>query len=137
MNLLNQIRLNKKYIWLLFFVATLGFLYLIYDNYNKNMSKYYTEYLKIKEMKFLVKNQIKTNLKSDEHSLSTFFKSKGFDVESIGTFENGIEIKLKEVNPVKLVKTIYELEKNGIKILSLKAVDNTGLGEMSVKLVLK
>jgi hypothetical protein len=129
--------LKKPYIvaFFVFFNAILTLL--LYDRYKDTIKTYYLEYIKIKEMKFLLNNRIQTTLKPDEVSLSQFFKSKNYEVESVYTGENGIEVKLKHVNPYNLVETIYDLESNGITVVKLKAVDNTGLGKMSVFMVLK
>ena len=129
--------LKKSNILVFLIILNVILIFIIYDRYNKNLKTYYAEYLKIKEMKFLLNNRIQTSLKADENSLSQFFKSKNFEVDSIYTGENGIEVKLKQVNPYNLVEVIYELESNGINIKNLKAVDNTGLGKMSVFMVVR
>ncbi len=137
MDLINQLKIDKKYVLILITVLNIFLLVLTYGKYRDFIGKYNNEYSKVKEMKFLLNNRIQTSLKADETSLSQFLKSKNFEVDSIYTGENGIEVKLKQVNPYNLVEVIYELESNGINIKNLKAVDNTGLGKMSVFMVVR
>ncbi|WP_156925211.1 hypothetical protein [Sulfurihydrogenibium subterraneum] len=135
--MINQLKIDKKYVLILITVLNIFLLVLTYGKYRDFIGKYNNEYSKVKEMKFLLNNRIQTSLKADETSLSQFLKSKNFEVDSIYTGENGIEVKLKQVNPYNLVEVIYELESNGINIKNLKAVDNTGLGKMSVFMVVR
>ncbi|PMP76330.1 MAG: hypothetical protein C0178_06025, partial [Sulfurihydrogenibium sp.] len=112
-------------------------LYLLYQRYEIFLKKFYVEYRKLKEMQFLVNNKVQTSITLTEDGISSFLKAKGLDVSSVSTVENGIEVQLKQVNPLVLVDTIYELEKNGISVNNLKAVDNTGTGKMNVDMVLR
>ncbi len=137
MDLINQLRIDKKYVLALLTVLNIFFLGLILSKYKVFINNYNNEYLKIKEMKFLLNNRIQTTLKPDEASLSDFFKSKNFEVESIYIGENGTEIKLRQVSPYKLAETVYDLESNGINIKKLEAIDNTGIGKMNVYMVVK
>ncbi len=59
------------------------------------------------------------------------------DVDSVTMMENGIQVKLKQSDPKLLIETVYSLEKNGLTINTLKAIDNTGTGKMSVDMVIR
>ncbi|MGC9121214.1 MAG: hypothetical protein ACP5G3_07140, partial [Sulfurihydrogenibium sp.] len=129
--------LQKKYVLLIILFVNLLILYLLYQRYEAFLKKFYVEYRKLKEMQFLVNNKVQTSITLTEDGISSFLKAKGLDVSSVSTVENGIEVQLKQVNPLVLVDTIYELEKNGISVNNLKAVDNTGTGKMNVDMVLR
>ncbi|MGB9766938.1 MAG: hypothetical protein ACPLXN_05640 [Sulfurihydrogenibium sp.] len=137
MDLLNIPKLQKKYVLLIILFVNLLILYLLYQRYEGFLKKFYVEYRKLKEMQFLVNNKVQTSITLTEDGISSFLKAKGLDVSSVSTVENGIEVQLKQVNPLVLVDTIYELEKNGISVNNLKAVDNTGTGKMNVDMVLR
>ena len=137
MDLLNIPRLQKKYVLLIILFVNLLILYLLYQRYEIFLKKFYVEYRKLKEMQFLVNNKVQTSITLTEDGISSFLKAKGLDVSSVSTVENGIEVQLKQVSPLVLVDTIYELEKNGISVNNLKAVDNTGTGKMNVDMVLR
>ncbi|MGC9080965.1 MAG: hypothetical protein ACP5H4_04670 [Sulfurihydrogenibium sp.] len=129
--------MQKKYVLLLILFVNLLILYLLYQRYEIFLKKFYVEYRKLKEMQFLVNNKVQTSITLTEDGISSFLKAKGLDVSSVSTVENGIEVQLKQVSPLVLVDTIYELEKNGISVNNLKAVDNTGTGKMNVDMVLR
>ncbi|MGC8942160.1 MAG: hypothetical protein ACP5KF_05800 [Sulfurihydrogenibium sp.] len=129
--------MQKKYVLLIILFVNLLILYLLYQRYEIFLKKFYVEYRKLKEMQFLVNNKVQTSITLTEDGISSFLKAKGLDVSSVSTVENGIEVQLKQVNPLVLVDTIYELEKNGISVNNLKAVDNTGTGKMNVDMVLR
>ncbi|MGC8869181.1 MAG: hypothetical protein ACP5P7_05925, partial [Sulfurihydrogenibium sp.] len=137
MSSINFNRLQKKYVLLIILFVNLLILYLLYQRYEGFLKKFYVEYRKLKEMQFLVNNKVQTSITLTEDGISSFLKAKGLDVSSVSTVENGIEVQLKQVNPLVLVDTIYELEKNGISVNNLKAVDNTGTGKMNVDMVLR
>ncbi|PMP64005.1 MAG: hypothetical protein C0198_00600 [Sulfurihydrogenibium sp.] len=122
---------------LIILFVNLLILYLLYQRYEIFLKKFYVEYRKLKEMQFLVNNKVQTSITLTEDGISSFLKAKGLDVSSVSTVENGIEVQLKQVSPLVLVDTIYELEKNGISVNNLKAVDNTGTGKMNVDMVLR
>lgn len=137
MDIISLKRMQKKYFSLLFSVVNIVVLFLIYEKYERLMTIYYGEYARLKEMYFLVNNRVQTNITLTESSVSTFFKSKGLDVDSVTMMENGIQVKLKQSDPKLLIETVYSLEKNGLTINTLKAIDNTGTGKMSVDMVIR
>jgi len=130
--------LNKRILILtMFSIFLVGYIYL-YIEYSNARNRINKEYTKYKEMSFLLKNFKSDKIQEiDEVILNKLFKGKGVEVKSISKVEDTFLIHLKEVDMVRLTDIIYSIEKLGVEIVQMEAIDNTGKGRYEVKIKLR
>ena len=130
--------LNKRILILaMFSIFLVGYIYL-YIEYSDARNRINKEYTRYKEMSFLLKNFRSEKRKEiDEVILNKLFKGKGVEVKSISKVEDTFLIHLKEVDMVRLTDIIYSIEKWGVEIVQMEAIDNTGKGRYEVKIKLR
>ncbi len=130
--------LNKRIILLAYLsLFLLGYIY-IQVEYSNLRDKVNKEYIKYKEMSFLLKNYKQEKRKEvDEVFLNQFFKNKGIEVKSISRVEDTFLIDIETLDMIKLTDIIYNIEKLGVEIVQVSAVDNTGKGMYEVRIKLR
>jgi hypothetical protein len=131
-------RLKKRYA-ILFFVllsALLGFFLL--DRYYKLRDSYYKDYLKHKEIMFLLVNyQGRKREEPTEQLVRGLFSQYQGEFKSFRQTEAGYEVQGTNLPGEKLPYLIYALEEKGISVQKLRAVDNTGQGLFEIYLLLR
>ncbi len=130
--------LNKRTITLLMVLIFLsGYIY-IYSEYSNFRDKVNRELSRYKEIKFLL-NNFKESKKTDidEVFINQFFKNKGIEIKSISRVEDTFLITINTIDLVRLTDIIYSIERQGIEILQISAVDNTGKGRYEVKIKIR
>ncbi len=131
-------RLKKRYA-ILFFVllyALLGFFLL--DRYYRLRDGYYRDYLKHKEIMFLLANyQGRKREAPTEQLIRMLFSQYQGEFKSFRQTEAGYEVQGTNMPGEKLPYLIYALEETGISVQKLRAVDNTGQGLFEIYLLLR
>jgi hypothetical protein len=131
-------RLKKRYA-ILFFVllyALLGSLLL--DRYYRLRDSYYGDYLKHKEIMFLLANyQGRKREAPTEQLVRGLFSQYQGEFKSFRQTEAGYEVQGTNLPGEKLPYLIYALEEKGISVQKLRAVDNTGQGLFEIYLLLR
>ena len=131
-------RLKKRYA-ILFFVllyALLGILLL--DRYYRLRDSYYGDYLKHKEIMFLLANyQGRKREAPTEQLVRGLFSQYQGEFKSFKQTEAGYEVQGTNLPGEKLPYLIYALEEKGINVQKLRAVDNTGQGLFEIYLLLR
>jgi hypothetical protein len=131
-------RLKKRYA-ILFFVllyALLGSLLL--DRYYRLRDSYYKDYLKHKEIMFLLANyQGRKREAPTEQLVRGLFSQYQGEFKSFRQTEAGYEVQGTNLPGEKLPYLIYALEEKGISVQKLRAVDNTGQGLFEIYLLLR
>jgi hypothetical protein len=131
-------RLKKRYA-ILFFVllyALLGSLLL--DRYYRLRDSYYGDYLKHKEIMFLLANyQGRKREAPTEQLIRGLFSQYQGEFKSFRQTEAGYEVQGTNLPGEKLPYLIYALEEKGISVQKLRAVDNTGQGLFEIYLLLR
>jgi hypothetical protein len=131
-------RLKKRYA-ILFFVLLYGLLsFLLLDRYYKLRDSYYGDYLKHKEIMFLLANyQEKKREAPTEQLIRGLFSQYQGEFKSFRQTEAGYEVQGTNLPGEKLPYLIYALEEKGISVQKLRAVDNTGQGLFEIYLLLR
>jgi hypothetical protein len=131
-------RLKKRYA-ILFFVllyALLGSFLL--DRYYRLRDSYYRDYLKHKEIMFLLANyQGRKREAPTEQLIRGLFSQYQGEFKSFRQTEAGYEVQGTNLPGEKLPYLIYALEEKGISVQKLRAVDNTGQGLFEIYLLLR
>ncbi len=130
--------LNRRIINAVFILVLIGGYLVVYLNYSEIRNAINREYARYKEISFLIRNfgnQRKREI--DEVFLNQFFKNAGVEVKSISGIEDIFMVNIKSVNIFKLTDIIYRLEREGIEIRQMRAVDNTGEGVYEVELKIR
>jgi hypothetical protein len=131
-------RLKKRYA-ILFFVllyALLGSLLL--DRYYRLRDSYYRDYLKHKEIMFLLANyQGRKREAPTEQLVRGLFSQYQGEFRSFRQTEAGYEVQGTNLPGERLPYLIYALEEKGINVQKLRAVDNTGQGLFEIYLLLR
>jgi hypothetical protein len=129
----------KKRDAILFFVllyALLGSLLL--DRYYRLRDSYYRDYLKHKEIMFLLANyQERKREAPTEQLIRGLFSQYQGEFKSFKQTEAGYEVQGTNLLGEKLPYLIYALEEKGISVQKLRAVDNTGQGFFEIYLLLR
>ena len=108
------------------------------DYYFKKRDEFYKEYLLYKEFKLLLKNhKAQSKAELSEEWIRNKLSSLGLSVGSIKLLESGYEVVIPEVKGALLSDLVYSIESEGISIVKLKAVDNTGNALFRVEMVLR
>jgi hypothetical protein len=114
----------------------LGFLLL--DRYYKLRDSYYRDYLKHKEIMFLLANyQGRKREAPTEQLVRGLFSQYQGEFKSFRQTEAGYEVQGTNLPGEKLPYLIYALEEKGISVQKLRAVDNTGQGLFEIYLLLR
>jgi len=131
-------RLKKRYA-ILFFVLLYGLLgFLLLDRYYKLRDSYYGDYLKHKEIMFLLANyQGRKREAPTEQLVRGLFSQYQGEFKSFRQTEAGYEVQGTNLPGERLPYLIYALEEKGISVQKLRAVDNTGQGLFEIYLLLR
>jgi hypothetical protein len=122
---------------ILFLLSFLTLAFLL-DRYFRLRDEYYREYLKYKEVMLLLKNyQAKQKAIIDENYARQKVSTAGGELSSFKQTDTGYELKIKNLRGENLPRLIYTLESEGVEVLKLKAVDNTGEGMYEVELLIR
>ena len=129
----------KKRDAVIFFVllsALLGFFLL--DRYYRLRDSYYGDYLKHKEIMFLLANyqERKREIPTEQLVRGLFSQYQG-EFKSFRQTEAGYEVQGTNLPGERLPYLIYTLEEKGISVQKLRAVDNTGQGLFEIYLLLR
>jgi len=131
-------RLKKRYA-ILFFVLLYGLLgSLLLDRYYRLRDSYYGDYLKHKEIMFLLANyQGRKREAPTEQLVRGLFSQYQGEFKSFRQTEAGYEVQGTNLPGERLPYLIYTLEEKGISVQKLRAVDNTGQGLFEIYLLLR
>lgn len=129
----------KKRDAILFFVLLYGLLgFLLLDRYYKLRDSYYGDYLKHKEIMFLLANyQGRKREAPTEQLVRGLFSQYQGEFKSFRQTEAGYEVQGTNLPGERLPYLIYTLEEKGISVQKLRAVDNTGQGLFEIYLLLR
>ena len=129
----------KKRDAILFFVLLYGLLgSLLLDRYYKLRDSYYGDYLKHKEIMFLLANyQGRKREAPTEQLVRGLFSQYQGEFKSFRQTEAGYEVQGTNLPGERLPYLIYTLEEKGISVQKLRAVDNTGQGLFEIYLLLR
>jgi phosphoglycerol transferase MdoB-like AlkP superfamily enzyme len=130
--------LTKRSLNTLFLLLFCILFYVFLNRYYQLRDAYYKEYLKHKEVMFLMKNY-KQNKRQEpsEDLLKSLISQVGGEFFSMRQTDTGYEVKARKISGASIPKLVYSLEERGIKIDKFKAVDNTGQGLFDVEMVLR
>ncbi len=133
-----ELYLNKRIVNAVFILILIGGYFVVYLNYSEIRNAVNREYARYKEISFLIKNFGNQRRREvDEVFLNQFFRNAGVEVKSISSVEDIFIVNIKSVNIFKLADIIYRLEREGLEIKLMRAVDNTGEGVYEVELKIK
>jgi hypothetical protein len=129
----------KKRDAILFFVLLYGLLgSLLLDRYYRLRDSYYGDYLKHKEIMFLLANyQGRKREAPTEQLVRGLFSQYQGEFKSFRQTEAGYEVQGTNLPGERLPYLIYTLEEKGISVQKLRAVDNTGQGLFEIYLLLR
>ncbi|MEZ0360905.1 MAG: hypothetical protein ABWK04_03255 [Hydrogenobacter sp.] len=131
-------RLTKRNLTILTLALSLLMFYIFLNRYYKLRENYYEDYLKHKEIMFLLKNyQERKRQEPTEELLRKLISLAGGEFLSLRQTDIGYEVKSRGVKGGKIPQLVYSLEERGIRIVKFKAVDNTGQGIFDVDMVLR
>lgn len=131
-------RLKKRYAILFFVLFSALFGSLLLDRYYRLRDSYYGDYLKHKEIMFLLANyQGRKREEPTEQLVKGLFSQYQGEFKSFRQTEAGYEVQGTNLPGEKLPYLIYALEEKGISVQKLRAVDNTGQGLFEVYLLLR
>ncbi|MFN3870404.1 MAG: hypothetical protein ACK4MW_02830 [Aquificaceae bacterium] len=118
----------------IFLISLLLFAFAL-DRYYRLRDSYYEEYLRYKEVMLLLDNyQTRQKVMVDENFIRQSLSQVGAELSSFKQAQIGYEIKARNLRGENIPRLVYNLESQGIEILSFKAVDNTGQGFYEVEL---
>jgi hypothetical protein len=129
----------KKRDAILFFVLLYGLLgSLLLDRYYRLRDSYYGDYLKHKEIMFLLANyQGRKREAPTEQLVRGLFSQYQGEFKSFRQTEAGYEVQGTNLPGERLPYLIYTLEEKGISVQKLRAVDNTGQGLFEIYLLMR
>lgn len=128
-----NLQISKQNYYTMALLLIIFLSYLLISNINTFKNRYYTEYLKLKEMNFLAENMNIKTISKDEVSVREFLASNGYNIEHLSQREDFIEVSLRDVSGESFAKLSYLLETAGFEIIYIKATDNTGQGKFFVE----
>ncbi|MCX7739227.1 MAG: hypothetical protein N2Z80_07490 [Hydrogenothermaceae bacterium] len=137
MEILRSFNLSWKNVSLILFLMSMLLAFSVGSYLNSFKQRYYSLYLQLKEMNFLINNVYTKTLSKDEQSVRSFIESFEYKVEYISQKEGSIEIHLSFVDPVSMARLSHILESNGFEIAFFKATDNTGNGNFFIEVVVR
>ena len=130
--------IGKRDITLLAVALTLLALYLLLNRYYHLRDSYYRDYLRHKEIMLLLKNYQERKREEPTESLIRDLTSQsGGTLISIKQTDLGYEVKVRSLSGKNLPQFIHSIESRGIKVIKLKAVDNTGEGLFDLEVVIR
>jgi hypothetical protein len=131
-------RLKKRDTIIFFVLLSVLLAFLLLDRYYKLREIYYKDYLKHKEIMFLLANyQGKKREEPTEQLIRMLFSQYQGEFRSFRQTDAGYEVQGTNLPGEKLPYLIYALEERGISVQKLRAVDNTGRGLFEVYLLLR
>ena len=131
-------RLKKRYAILFFVLLYVSLGFLLLDRYYRLRDSYYGDYLKHKEIMFLLANyQGRKREAPTEQLVRGLFSQYQGEFKSFRQTEAGYEVQGTNLPGEKLPYLIYALEEKGISVQKLRAVDNTGQGLFEIYLLLR
>jgi len=131
-------RLKKRYAILFFVLLYVSLGFLLLDRYYRLRDSYYGDYLKHKEIMFLLANyQGRKREAPTEQLVRGLFSQYQGEFKSFKQTEAGYEVQGTNLPGEKLPYLIYALEEKGINVQKLRAVDNTGQGLFEIYLLLR
>ena len=130
--------IGKRELKILFVLLGILLTYILLDRYYRLRDSYYRDYLKHKEIMFLLANY-KDRKKEEprEELIRELFSVYGVEFKSFRQVETGYEVKGSNLRGENLPALVYSLEDKGIKILKLKATDNTGQGIFELEMLIR
>jgi len=129
---------RKRDITLLAVALTLLALYILLNRYYHLRDSYYKDYLRHKEIMLLLKNYQERKREEPSESLIRDLTSQsGGTLISIRQTDLGYEVKVRSLSGKNLPQFIHSIESRGIKVIKLKAVDNTGEGLFDLEVVIR
>ncbi len=129
--------LSKRILYLVSAGLSLLLAFLIVDSALRAKDRITSEYFAHKEFLFLLKNGEGGKGRSPgEGDIRRIFRKHRVKVKSVSRVGTDIEVKAVEVSWRKLPALIKDLEKD-FTIVSLSAVDNTGRGSFSLRVVIR
>lgn len=133
-----NIKLNRKRLTILLFISgfiLVGFILLRYFDLREN---FYREYLKHKEIMFLLSNyENKRKINVNEEFIKSVFSKYSVEITSFNQVSQGIEIKGKNLSGAVLPELFFMLEDAGAEIVKFKLIDNTGSGIFDYEIILR
>jgi len=137
-NHFKNIKLNKKMLTTLLFIfgfILVGFILLRYFDLREN---FYREYLKHKEIMFLLSNyENKRKINVNEEFIKNVFSKYSVEITSFNQVSQGMEIKGKNLSGAVLPELFFMLEDAGAEIVKFKLIDNTGSGIFDYEIILR
>jgi hypothetical protein len=131
-------RLKKRDAIIFFVLLSVLLAFLLLDRYYKLREIYYKDYLKHKEIMFLLANyQEKKREEPTEQLIRMLFSQYQGEFRSFRQTEAGYEVQGTNLPGERLPYLIYALEERGISVQKLRAVDNTGRGLFELYLLLR
>lgn len=132
-NLFDRFEFSKKIVVIVFLLLHILFAFLFFRKIEVDREKYYSSYLKLREMYFLINNAYVTKIPRDDLSIKKFLESAGYNTVSIKQSDDGFELAFQNIITERVVNLAYILENNGFEIVYFKATDNTGQGKYYVE----
>ena len=133
-----NIKLNKKMLTTLLFIfgfILVGFILLRYFDLREN---FYREYLKHKEIMFLLSNyENKRKINVNDEFIKNVFSKYSVEITSFNQVSQGIEIKGKNLSGAVLPELFFMLEDAGAEIVKFKLIDNAGSGIFDYEIILR
>ncbi|WP_448587624.1 hypothetical protein [Thermocrinis sp.] len=131
-------RLRKRDVSLVLMILSALLIYVLFSKYYKLRDEYYRDYLRHKEIMFLLANYGERKREEPTESLiRELFSSYGVDFRSFRRVETGYEVEGRSLRGERLPALVYALEDRGIRIVKLKTVDNTGEGLFDIYMLLR
>ncbi len=129
--------ISRKTLYIASIGLSLVLAFLITDSGLKARERITAEYFAHKEFLFMLKNAKHEAIRSPtEENVRRIFGKQGIKVKSISKAGTDLEVKAQEVHWRKLPPLIRELEKR-FTIVSIRAVDNTGRGIFSLRIIIR
>lgn len=137
-NKFKDIQIGRKTLNTLLFVfgfLLVGFMLFRYFDLREN---FYREYLKHKEIMFLLSNyENKSKITVNEEFIKSVFSKYSVEINSFNQVSQGTEIKGKKLSGSVLPELFFTLEDAGAEIVKFKLIDNTGSGIFDYEIILR
>ncbi len=112
--------------YILYIIAVLCVLLLAFNNINNKKQKLYDNLATYKNISFLIQNGNKKAKTLSENYIRNIFNTYKIQLDYVKNHNNVYQIKVQSINALILAKVIYQIEKDGFKIIYLKAQDYSG-----------
>lgn len=135
---LKNTQINRKTLTTLLFIFSFLLVGVLLLRYFELRENFYREYLKHKEIMFLLSNyENKRKIAVNEEFIRSVFSKYSVEIGSFNQVSQGMEIKGKNLSGAVLPELLFIFEDAGCEIVKFKLIDNTGSGIFDYEIILR